>query len=135
MDFGFYRPKTSTTIHPDEDFPPDWTTALDSFGEKLDQGRRSDSPDSSRFAVSENTQGLTNVLKSMVLHLEHDPAKPEQLVGIRLERLASPTVESESETILYEASVARFPNGELGFVPKLESHRSVRSLDAGGRAP
>ena len=38
--------------------------------------------------------------------------------------------ESESESILYEASVARFPTGEFGFVPKLESHRSVRSLNA-----
>jgi len=114
------------------DSPQDWTPALDSSVKNLDQAR------SQRFlhvltelALSDDTQGLTNVLNAIVLHLESDPFKPKQLlVGIRLERHSDPMAESESESILYEASVARFPTGEFGFVPKLESHRSVRSLNA-----
>jgi len=110
--------------------PNDWTPALDASVKNLDQARAQRLLHVlTELAVSEDTQGLTNVLKSIVLHLENDPSKP-RLVGIRLERHSDSSPESQAESILYEASLARFSNGEFGFVPKLESHRSVRSLNA-----
>ena len=119
------------------DAPREWMIALDA-SEKKQSASRSQRllHVLTELAVSEDTQGLTNILKSVVLHLEHDPAKPGQkLVGIRLERHSDPTVETESKDILYEASLARFPSGEFGFVPKLESHRSVRALEFTKGAP
>lgn len=116
------------------DSPLEWKPALDSSIKFSDQARTNRLLHVlTELAVSEDTQGLTNVLKSIVLHLESNPAR--HLVGIRLERFSFPTSEPESETVLYEASVARFPGGEFGFVPKLESHRSVRSLDQNRGAP
>ncbi len=118
------------------DSPQDWTPAFDSSVKNIDQARTQRLLHVlTELAVSEDTLGLTNVLKSIVLHLESDPLKLQQLVGIRLERLSEPLAEPESESILYEASLARFPSGEFGFVPKLESHRSVRSLDSNRGSP
>lgn len=83
------------------------------------------------FAASEDTQGLTNILKSFVLHLESkSTSSATKITRIRLERNAKPNEEKGAESVLYEASLARFPNGEFGFVPKIESHRSVHALDA-----
>jgi len=88
------------------------------------------------FAASEDTQGLTNILKSFVLHLESQSTRSAtKIMRIRLVRYAKPNEEEGAESVLYQASLARFPNGEFGFVPKIESHRSVHSLDAARRAP
>lgn len=109
----------------------DWTPALDSSAKGIDQARTQRLLHVlTELAIGEDTEGLTNVLKSIVLHLESDPARPQQLVGIRLERLPESLVAPEAESILYEASLARFPSGEFGFVPRVESHRSVRSLNS-----
>ncbi len=88
------------------------------------------------FATSEDAQGLTNLLKSVVLHLENERnGSDSQILRIRLEKIAKPNVENEAESVLYEASLARFPNGEFGFVPKIESHRAVRAIESVRRAP
>lgn len=116
------------------DSPLEWKPPLDSSVKFSDQARTKRLLHVlTELAVSEDTQGLTNVLKSIVLHLESNRAP--HLVAIRLERFSVPTSDPESETVLYEASLARFPNGEFGFVSKLESHRSVRSLDQNRGAP
>ncbi len=118
------------------DSSQDWTPALDSSAKGIDQARTQRLLHVlTELAISEDTEGLTNVLKSIVLHLESDPARPQQLVGIRLERLPEPLAAPEAESILYEASLARFPSGEFGFVPRVESHRSVRSLNSSRGKP
>jgi hypothetical protein len=118
------------------DKPTSWTPALDSSKKGNDQARTERLLHVlTELAISEDTQGLTNVLKSIVLHLESDPVRPERLVGIRLERLSQPLAAPELESILYEASLARFPSGEFGFVPRIDSHRSVRSLNSSREAP
>jgi len=80
------------------------------------------------FALSENSQGLNDVFKSIVLHLEKGTTNDTTVIKIRLERVSESKPETKSESVLYEASLARFPTGEFGFVPMVESHRSVRSL-------
>ena len=118
------------------DAPTSWTPALDSSEKGIDQARTQRLLYVlAELAMSEDTQGLTYVLKSMVLHLESDPVRPQQLVGIRLERLPETLAAPEAAAILYEASVARFPSGEFGFVPRIESHRSVRSLNSSRGTP
>lgn len=118
------------------DSSQDWTPALDSSAKGIDQARTQRLLHVlTELAIGEDTEGLTNVLKSIVLHLESDPARPQQLVGIRLERLPEPLAAPEAESILYEASLARFPSGEFGFVPRVESHRSVRSLNSSRGKP
>lgn len=82
------------------------------------------------LAVTEDTQGLTNVLKSIVLHIEN--GRTTTILKIRLEKTSESLAESEEEKVLYEASLARFPNGEFGFVPKIENHRTVRALNTTG---
>lgn len=96
------------------------------------------------LAGNEDTLGLTHVLKSMVVHWEYANKSQNVFVSkIRLEKGSDPkpmaadasTASSdETETILYEAALARFAGGEFGFVPKIENHRSVRSLK-GSEAP
>jgi hypothetical protein len=46
---------------------------------------------------------------------------------IRLELPGIPTPDGDMEPVYVEAMVARFENGEMGLVPQVEPHRSVRS--------
>jgi len=90
------------------------------------------------LASNDDTLGLTNVLKSIVVHIESEKKEQGSLVSkIRLvKNLESKAVmadtndvsSDETESVLYEAALARFAGGEFGFVPKIESNRSVRSL-------
>lgn len=82
------------------------------------------------LAATEDSQGLTNVLKSVVLHIEN--GRSFKILKIRLEKTSESHPESEEENVLYEASLARFSNGEFGFVPKIEKHRTVRALNTTG---
>jgi hypothetical protein len=50
------------------------------------------------------------------------------------EENSDPQSETRDFTIV-EASVARFENGEIGLVPKIETHRSVRAKNAGRGNP
>ncbi len=89
----------------------------------------------SELASGGDSQGLTLVLKSIVLHLEAGRKAKMPLVSkIRLAKFSDPTVFSDSDNradvVLYEASLARFASGEFGFIPKVESHRSVRAQEA-----
>lgn len=81
------------------------------------------------FALSENVPGLNDLFKSMLVHLESDGNHAGKILRIRLGRASDSESEMEKESVLYEASVARFPNGEFGFIPKIESHRELRSRD------
>ena len=90
------------------------------------------------LASNDDTVGLTNVLKSIVVHLESENKNQESRVSkIRLvKNLESKGVladakdiqSDETESVLYEAALARFEGGEFGFVPKIENNRTVRSL-------
>ncbi len=94
------------------------------------------------LAGNDDTLGLTNVLKSMVVHLESvNQGQSNRVSKIRLEKNSDSKLSDASqrdsssvgsESVLYEAALARFDGGEFGFVPKIESNRSVRSLK--GRA-
>jgi hypothetical protein len=82
------------------------------------------------LASNEDTLGLTNLLKSMVLHWEYENKGQNIVISrIRLEKDSD-----ETESVLYEAALARFADGEFGFVPKIENHRTVRSLKEPGAA-
>jgi len=90
----------------------------------------------SELARGEDYQGMTRVLKSIVLHLEKSrPANAPQISKIRLEKIAASSSIGDSEEVLYEATLARFPSGEFGFVPKIENHRSVRAIETHGVKP
>ena len=90
------------------------------------------------LASNDDTLGLTNVLKSIVVHLESEKKEQGSFVSkTRLvKNLESKAVmadtndvsSDETESVLYEAALARFAGGEFGFVPKIESNRLVRSL-------
>ena len=88
------------------------------------------------FAKSEDTEGLTRILKSLVEHIESEPtANTTRILKIRLEKVSQMELESNAVSILYEASLARFPKGEFGFVTDIESHRSVRAVESAGSSP
>ena len=137
----------------------EWKKVLDATKKGVDRAR------SERLlhvlaelASNEDTLGLTNLLKSMVVHWEHENKSQKVVISrIRLEKNSEPkpiaadeptassnepTVSSnepnvtsdETQSVLYEAELARFPDGEFGFVPKIESLRSVRSLKEPGVA-
>ena len=90
------------------------------------------------LASNDDTLGLSNALKSIVAHLESENKDPNSLVSkIRLDKKWEPKADNvgtkdalsdETESVLFEAELARFAGGEFGFVPKIESNRSVRSL-------
>ena len=117
--------------------PQEWKPVLDSSKKAIGQAQtRSLLIVLNEFAINDDTQGVVNILKSIMQHLEHDRSTSSHtILGIRLEKVRDALSDSEAEETLYEASVARFPNGEFGFVPKLESHRSVRAVDAARGAP
>ena len=91
------------------------------------------------LSANEETEGMLRIFKSIVVHVESTgPNESPVLVErIRLEQpveVKGENSDPQSETqefALVEASVARFENGEIGLVPKIESHRSVRAKNAG----
>ena len=88
------------------------------------------------FAKSDDTEGLTRILKSLVVHLESETtANNARILKIRLENVSQMELESNAVSILYEASLARFPTGEFGFVTDIESYRSVRAVESAGSSP
>lgn len=88
------------------------------------------------FAKSDDTEGLTRILKSLVVHLESETtANNARILKIRLENVSQMALESNAVSILYEASLARFPTGEFGFVTDIESYRSVRAVESAGSSP
>ncbi|HUP77793.1 MAG TPA: hypothetical protein VM260_04460 [Pirellula sp.] len=111
------------------DNPHEWESVLETKKWARDQAR------AERFlhllaelAGTEDTQGLTNVLKSIVLHIEN--GRSSNILKIRIEKTSDSLAENEEENVLYEASLARFSNGEFGFVSKIDDHRTVRALNA-----
>jgi hypothetical protein len=90
------------------------------------------------LSENEETEGILRLFKSIVVHVESTgPNEPPILVDrIRLEQTVEEKGENSDpqsdtrEFALVEASVARFENGEIGLVPKIESHRSVRAKNA-----
>ena len=113
------------------DNPDQWKIVLETRKFSLDNARAERLLHLlAELAGTEDSQGLTNVLKSIVLHIEN--GRTTTILKIRLEKTSESLPESEEEKVLYEASLARFPNGEFGFVPKIENHRTVRALNTTG---
>ncbi len=92
---------------------------------------------------NEETEGILRIFKSIVVHVESTGPNQSPIFVDRI-RLEQPVEEKEensdpqSETrdfTIVEASVARFENGEIGLVPKIETHRSVRAKNAGRGNP
>ncbi len=82
----------------------------------------------SELAIGEDSQGLTRILKSIVLHLEAGGSgNASRISKIRLLKRSESNLSKEADSVLYEAALARFPSGEFGFIPKIDSHRSVRA--------
>ena len=111
------------------DNPHEWESVLEAKKLALDNARAERLLHLlAELAGTEDTQGFTNVLKSIVLHIEN--GRSSNILKIRLEKTSETLAENEEENVLYEASLARFSNGEFGFVPKIENHRTVRALNA-----
>lgn len=119
------------------DEPRDWKPVFDTTRMALDNARTERLLHLlADLASNDDTEGLTNVLKSIVLHLEN-PRKSNTatVLRIRIEKTSASQSESEAEPVLYEASLARFPNRAFGFIPKVENHRTVRALDSAKVSP
>lgn len=95
------------------------------------------------LSANEETEGMLRIFKSIVVHVESTSPSESPIFVDRI-RLEQPVVEKgensdpQSDTrefALVEASVARFENGEIGLVPKIESHRSVRAKNNGRGNP
>ena len=119
------------------DEPKDWKAVFDTTRMALDNARTERLLQLlAELATQDDSEGLTNVLKSIVLHLENRRKNDNSTVlRIRLEKTSAPKSETEEEPVLYEASLARFPSGEFGFVPKIENHRTVRALKSETLSP
>jgi len=119
------------------DNPKNWKPVFDTTQMAIDNARTERLLHLlAELASNDDTEGLTNVLKSIVLHLENFIKRDKSTVlRIRIEKSSDPEAGSEEESILYEASLARFPNGEFSFVPKIENHRTVRSLNSATVSP
>ena len=112
------------------DNPHEWESVLETKKLALDNSRAERLLHLlAELAVTDDTQGLTNVLKSIVLHIEN--GRTSKILKIRIKKTSESSPENKAEeNVLYEASLARFSNGEFGFVPKIENHRTVRALNS-----
>jgi hypothetical protein len=70
--------------------------------------------------ANENEDGLLRLLRSVVTHLDR---AQDQTVSVRKIRVE----QTGSENPLLEASVARFDDGEIGLIPRIDEHRQVRA--------
>jgi hypothetical protein len=92
---------------------------------------------------NEEIEGILHIFNSIVVHVESAGPKesPVFVARIRLEQpdeKKDENGEPQSDTrefTIVEASVARFENGEIGLIPKIESHRTVRARNAGRGNP
>ena len=121
----------------ESDEPKDWKPVFNTKQLALDNARTERLLHLlAELASNDDTEGMTYVLKSIVLQFENQKKSSKSTVSrIRIEKNAALNAESEEEPVLYEASLARFPNGEFGFVPKIENHRTVRSLNSATVSP
>jgi hypothetical protein len=85
------------------------------------------------LADNTDTDGLSRIMKAVVVHHEHLNPKLK-IERIRLERESSEEVDGASP-LLFEATVARFEDGGIGIVPKIENRRSVRATNLQRGAP
>ncbi len=92
---------------------------------------------------NEETEGILRIFNSIVVHVESTGPKESPVFVDRI-RLEQPSEKKDengepqsdtSEFTMVEASVARFENGEIGLIPKIESHRTVRARNAGRGNP
>lgn len=128
--------KVRVSIQTNEN-PNEWRAVLDTSRISSARAR------SERFlhplvelARVDDTQGLTNILKSVVLHVEGEKStNSETVLRIRFENVSETASESDTKSVLYEASLARFPTSEFGFVPNIERHRSVRAVESTRSSP
>lgn len=85
----------------------------------------------SALSKNEDEDGILRVLKSVAVRLNAMAIQagnsPKSFDRIRLELPGIPTPDGDMEPVFVEAMVARFENGEMGLVPQVEPHRSVRS--------
>jgi hypothetical protein len=129
--------------------PDEWYAVLDSRSEV--HASSGMNPAKSRrllramieLSDNEETEGILHIFKSIVVHVESTGLNESPIFVDRI-RLEQPVEEKGGNSdpqsdmrafALVEASVARFVNGEIGLVPKIESHRSVRAKNAGRGNP
>lgn len=119
------------------DQPKDWKPVFNATPMALDKARTERLLHLlAELSGNDDSEGMTNVLKSIVLHIENPKKSSKSTVlRIRIEKNLPPNAESEEEPVLYEASLARLPNGEFAFVPKIENHRTVRALNSATVSP
>jgi hypothetical protein len=78
-------------------------------------------------------EGVLRILKDVMAHLDsvdstRIESEPATLANrIRLELPSFPLEDGTVESVTVEAAVARFDGGEIGLIPLIEKHRSVRS--------
>lgn len=83
------------------------------------------------LSKNEDEDGILRILKSVAVRLDANAvgegASLKSFDRIRLELPGPATPDGGMEPVFVEAMVARFENGEMGLVPQVEPHRSVRS--------
>jgi len=85
----------------------------------------------SALSKNEDEDGILRILESVAMRVDSIDFKlgtvDKPFDKIRLELPGVPTDDGGLEPVFVEALVARFEDGEIGLVPKVEPHRSVRS--------
>lgn len=122
--------------------PDKWVKLFDSRSKGLDAGKRSQLI-KLMVELSENqdSDGLSRIMTSIATHIEK--FSPSELrdtkpvvLRMRLERELNETLEeSANDAVLFEGAVARFEDGEIGFVPTIDRRRTVQSTNAERGAP
>lgn len=136
-------PPSATRISVSDSSENEWTTVLSTQANANSHSNRLESLGLNRsnsrrllqlltaLSKNEDDDGIFRVLKSVAVRLDAkangEPRSQEMFDRIRLELPGVPTMDGGTEPVFVEAMVARFENGELGLVPQVEPHRSVRS--------
>ena len=112
----------------------DWIKVIESQSRSLDQSKQRQLLGLMwELVVNDNNDGISRIMLSMVRHLE--AKNPQRTINrIRFEKTTEDSLD-ESESVLFEGSIARFENAEIGLIPKIESRRSVKPTRSGGGMP
>jgi hypothetical protein len=115
----------------------EWTRVLDNVAQTNPQQQRL-----LRLTLDlveqENNDGLSRVMLSIISHIElaNATSSPSnQVARIRIVQPPNKLDKEGKDTIVFEGDVARFESGEIGFIPKLESHRTVKAIKPEKGAP
>ncbi len=136
-------PPSATRISVSDSSENEWTTVLSTQANANSQSNGLESLGLHRsnsrrllqlltaLSKNEDEDGIFRILKSVAIRLDvkavGEGTSLKSFDRIRLELPGTPIPDGGMEPVFVEAMVARFENGEMGLVPQVEPHRSVRS--------